>query len=199
MYVHDAITHSRLSDLFDMAEERILSRGCYSPDAVEQVLFDRYMEFVSAYLSGCNQYLVTEERCAGESFIYELCQWVGAKTLLRHSYNMAEQLMSQPWFYFPNFEHMATAKYLDLLNTVDDVERLRFSGLVLFAVAHIPGARSDMRRALRRRGIDGGERYVPTLVADETMSQRIRAVKGLPPVGKGRKRVRKTKLKPLAE
>nr|WP_321508566.1 hypothetical protein [uncultured Celeribacter sp.] len=191
MYVHDAITHSRLSDLFDMAEDVILSRGCYSPDAVEQVLFDRYMYFVSAYLSGCTQYLVTEERCAGESFIFELCERVGAKKLLRHSYKMAEQLMAQPRFYFPNFEQMATAKYLDMLNTIDDVERLRFSGLVLFAVAHIPGARSDMRRILRRRGVDGGERYIPTLVADETMTQRIRAVQGLTPVGKIRKRAPK--------
>ncbi|MBN9889685.1 hypothetical protein [Salipiger abyssi] len=191
MYVHDAITHSRLSDLFDMAEDMILGRGCYSPDVVEQVLFDRYMYFVSAYLSGCTQYLLTEERCAGESFICELCEKAGATKFLRYSYKMAEQLMAQPRFYFPNFEQMATAKYLDMLNNIDDVDRLRFSGLVLFAVAHIPGARSDMRRILRRRGIDGGERYIPTLVADETMTQRIRAVQGLPPVGKGRKRIRK--------
>jgi len=191
MYVHDAITHGRLTELFDMAEERILARGCFSPDDVEQVLFDGYMYYVSAYLSGCTQYLVSEERCAGESFVIELCEKFGAKKFMRQSYKMAEQLMAQPRFYFPNFEQMATAEYLDMLHTIEDVDRLRFSGLVLFAVAHLPGARSDMRRILRRRGIDGGEQYIPTLVADETMNQRIRAVKGLPPVGKGRKRLKK--------
>lgn len=191
MYVHDAITHGRLTELFDMAEDAILARGCYSPDDVEHVLFDRYMYFVSAFLSGCSQYLASEERCAGESFVVEMCDKFGAKKFVRHSYKMAEQLMAQPRFYFPNFEQMATAEYLDMLNTIEDVDRLRFSGLALFAVAHLPGARSDMRRILRRRGIDGGERYIPTLVADDTMNQRIRAVKGLPPVGKGRRRVSK--------
>tara|TARA_R110002072_G_scaffold301401_1_gene481066 strand:- start:2029 stop:2610 length:582 start_codon:yes stop_codon:yes gene_type:complete len=191
MYVHDALTHGRLTELFDMAEDAILARGFYSPDVVEQLMFDRYMYFVSAHLSGCTQYLATEERCAGESFILEMCDKFGATKFMRHSYKMAEQLMAQPRFYFPNFEQMATAEYLDMLNSIEDVEWLRFSGFVLFAVAHIPGARSDMRRVLRRRGIDGGERYIPTLVADEAMNQRIRAVQGLPPVGKGRKRIRK--------
>lgn len=191
MYVHDATTHGRLTEIFDMAEDAILARGCYSPDDVEQILFDGYMDKVSSYLFGCIQYLASEERCAGESFICGMCDKFGAKRLMRHSYKMAEQLMAQPRFYFPNFEQMATAKYLNLLNKIEGVDKLRVSGLVLFAVAHIPGARTDMRRILRRRGIDGGERYTPALVADEAMTQRIRAVQGLTPVGKGRKRLRK--------
>lgn len=189
MCVHDAITHSRLTELFDAAEDAILAQGSYPPDAIEQTLFELYMECVSAYLSGSIQYLPAEERCAGESFVVELCERFGPKRHKRYSRKMAEQLMAQPRFYFPNFEQMATAAYLDKLNCEEDVDRLRFSGLVLFAVAHIPGARTDMRRILRRRGIENGEQYVPTLVADETMAKVIRATQGLPPVGNHRRQL----------
>ena len=188
MYVHDAITHSRLSELLDMAEDAILARGFCAPDEVESHMFKAYLRSVDANMSYCSQYLVTEEQCAGRSFIIDLCQKLGEPKFMRHAYKMAEQLINQPHFYFRHYEQMLTAEYLELLERAEDLDRLRFSGVILLAVASLPGVRSDIRRILRRRGVDGGERFIPTLVADETMTQRIHAMKGIPPAGDGNKK-----------
>lgn len=189
MYVHDELTHGRLTELFDLAEDAILAKGYCEREDVEIYIFKAYIDKVSSYLANCLQYLDAEERCAGESFVTEMCEQLNRRRYLKHRRRMAEQLMAQPRFYFPNFGELLTREYLTTLRVVDDPAKLRFSGTVLFAVAHLPGARSDMRRVLRRKGIDGAEDYFPTLVSDEAMNRRTRAAKGLPPVGTTRKRI----------
>lgn len=189
MYVHDELTHGRLTELFDLAEEAILERGFCQPEDVEVFLFKAYIGKVSSYLANCLQYLDADERCAGESFISEMCEQLNRRRYLKYRRRMAEQLMAQPRFYFPNFGELLTREYLDELQAVDDPGKLRLSGTVLFAVAHLPGARSDMRRVLRRKGVNGADDYFPTLVSDEVMNRRTRAAKGLPPVGNKRKRL----------
>lgn len=189
MHVHDELTHGRLTELFDLAEEAILERGFCQPEDVEVFLFKAYIGKVSSYLANWLQYLDADERCAGESFISEMCEQLNRRRYLKFRRRMAEQLMAQPRFYFPNFGELLTREYLDELQAVDDPGKLRFSGTVLFAVAHLPGARSDMRRVLRRKGVNGADDYFPTLVSDEVMNRRTRAAKGLPPVGSKRKRL----------
>lgn len=189
MHKPDQLIHKRLSELFDLAEDKIIRRHGCKPEDVEMVMFKQYMSYVSDYLSHCTQYLEGEERCAGESFVIDMCENLGRRIYLKHSRRMAEQLMAQPRWYFPNFEELVASEFIATLVKPGDPAELRWSGTVLFAVAHLPGARSDMRRMLRRKGVDGADDYIPTLVSDEVMNRRTRAAKGLLPVGNKRKRL----------
>lgn len=184
---HDPVIHSRLTELFDMAEDAILSRGFCAPDDVEQYLFDKYLDAVDTNMSGCSQYLLTEEQCAGESFVIDLCTFVGKPGLSARAWKMSAQLMCQPTYYFPNYLQMLTTAYLHTLRKVDDVLALRHNGVFLLAAAALPGWYHDARRELRRRGyaVD------VSLVADELSDKRVRAIEGRVPVGKKRRRVKK--------
>lgn len=178
----NSTVHGRLTELMWSAEEEVLRRGFCAPDDVERYLFGRYISAIDANLSGCGQYLLTEEQCAAESFIIDLCAFVGKSTA--GTWKMAAQLMCQPTYHFPNYHEMLTTVYVRTLRKIEDVRALRSNGVVLLAAASLPGWEYDARRELRRRGF----RFDPTLVSDELSAQRVRAVKGLPPVGKVRKR-----------
>lgn len=182
---HDPLVHSRLTELFDLAEEELVSQGFCAPEDVEQHLFDRYIEAVNTNMSGCSQYLLTEEQCAAESFIIDLCAFVKKPGLAGKAWKMAAQLMCQPTIYFRNYLQMLTTAYVRTLREVEDALALRHSGVFLLAAAALPGWYHDARRELRRRGY----RFDPTLVSDELSAQRVRAIEGLPPVGRGKKRI----------
>lgn len=181
----NSTTHGRLTEIMWLAEEEVLRRGFCAPDGVEQYLFGRYISAIDANLSGCGQYLLTEEQCAAESFIADLCIFVGKSTA--GAWKMAAQLMCQPTYHFPNYLEMLTTAYIQTLREIEDVRALRHNGVFLLAAASLPGWEFDARRELSRRGY----RIDLTLVGDELSKQRIRAVQGLTPVGKGRKRIHK--------
>lgn len=184
---HDPNAHSALTEIIWLAQDEVLARGFCAPEDVEQYMFDKYVDAVNTNMSGCSQYLLTEEQCAGESYIIDLCNFVGKPALSKRAWKMAAQLMCQPTLYFENYLHMLTTAYIRTLREIEDVKVLRFNGVFLLAAASLPGWYHDARRELQRRGY----RIEPTLVSDELSKQRIRAIEGRAPVGKKRKRVAK--------
>ncbi len=180
MFLHDAITHGRLMELFDMVEDELVGHNVYAQQEVRAYLTLKYIDLTASFLENCIAYLPAEEICAGEGFVLYLCEAAKAAKFKRHRRPMAQQLQAQTAMYFPRYDEMLTKKYQHVLRTTEDVMQLRFSGVIFLAAATLPGVREDIRCELRRKGLS----YKVTLVLDKTLEQRMQAALGVPRLSK---------------
>jgi len=161
--------HVILQDMLDYAEQRVVRNGICTPDnAVEYLALD-YIKTCGDFIEHSAQYLENDERIGADLFLAKLSTGTLKTRYERNKRACAQQLSTNTPLYFPDYHKLLRLALLHVLQSAADAQTVRWSGVVLLAAASLPNARTDIRRELRRRGMD---RDV-TLVGDATLNERI--------------------------
>jgi len=168
--------HVILQDMLDYAEEKVVRLGlCQRADAVEYLALD-YIRTCAEFLEHSTQYLESDERIGADLFLAKLAKGPLRARFERNKRMCALQLATNTRMYFPEYPKLLRLAMLHVIQSAADAQAVRWNGVVLLAAASLPNVRTDVRRELRRRGMD----HDVTLVGDETLARRIDSRDGIP-------------------
>lgn len=165
----DSKSHELLTLLFDAAEEKLVSRGVCQSTEASFLLTMAYIKECGEFLENGIAFLKSEGVAASWMFIGNLAGSIGFKRIGRRDYQCAQQLLMHSALYFPEFYKALTVCYANKLQAAKDANEIQSSGILMMAAAMLPGARTELRRELRRRGLN----YDRTLAPDDVMRLRL--------------------------
>ena len=162
-----------LSDLLDRVERKAVRNGRCAAEQADEYLTMRYIEDTSGLIEGAQQYMLMDEVLGAEIYLSKLGdprldRWQSKRQRL-----CALQLVGHTHNYFPNYHSILNSTVQHILQ-LPCGQRFNIShcGVLLLASATLAGARSRIRRELRRRGIE-----LPlTLSSDQDMIEKLMAV-----------------------
>jgi hypothetical protein len=161
--------HVILQDMLDYAEEKVVRLGLSERcNAVEYLALD-YIKTCAEFIEHSTQYLENDERIGADLFLAKLAKGPLAARFERNKRMCALQLSTNTRMYFPEYPKLLRLAMMHVIQSAADAQAVRWNGVVLLAAASLPNVRTDVRRELRRRGMD----YDVTLVGDATVARRI--------------------------
>lgn len=167
--LHDEKAYSIVGSVIDYAEERLVTTGICSRENAARYLALDYIAICSSAIEHGTQYLESDERIGADLFLAKLPTGTLKAQYHRNHKRCAAHLAAQPWLHFADYKPILRIEFLNTLRAIGDVRELRFSGVALLACGTFDDAPTDLRRELRRRGMD----YDITLVGDATIARRV--------------------------
>lgn len=162
-----------LSQVLDRTEARAVRNGRCAPEHADEYLTIRYIEATSSLIRGGAQYMRVDEVIGAEIFLSKLGDGIFNRSSMKRQSKCAIQLVGHTHVFFPNYHAILKATFRHILAShCGKAYDLAAYGVIMLAAATLPGARSEIRRELRRRGID----YDRTLVSDGLMIEKLRFI-----------------------
>ena len=158
-----------LSEVIDRTEARCVRNGVCTPEHADEYLTTEYIEDTSCLLFGANHYMLGDELIGADIFLTRLGDAIFDAASDRRKAKCVNQLVGHTHVFFPKYHEILKATFRHILsNHCGRAYELAHKGIILLAAATLPGARSEIRRELRRRGMN--ERG---LVSDEAMIEKL--------------------------
>lgn len=149
----DDRAHRIVAELLDAAEGRLIRTGQCSLASVSDYLTLAYIKEAAGLLEYGTVYLEGDGRNAADIFLSKLAFGAVATKYHRNSRRYAEHLQRHEAIYFPNFPNLLRLAYLRQIQSECELSTLLHSGLLTLAARSLPGVETDVRRELRRRGL----------------------------------------------
>lgn len=158
-----------LSDLLDRAEARLVRNGVCKNEMADEHMTLLYIGACAGLIKGAVQYLFNDEALGADIFLWQLGDRRFKRWSTKRQQMCAVQLAGHTHVYFPKYHAILNLTFRHVLQTrADDRHGIAHSGILLLAAATLPGARSAIRRELRRLGIVES----PTLVSDSELNSK---------------------------
>ena len=151
-----------LSDLLDRAEAKLVRNGICPAEQADEFLTVRYIEAVAGMIYGACVYLPNDERIGADMFLWKLGDARFRSWSNKRKRMCAVQLVGHTHVYFPKYHTVLSLTYRRILQATCGQDRHYLpEAILMLAAATLPGARSEIRRELRRRGSDKPLTLVP--------------------------------------
>lgn len=164
--------HEIISAALDRTEEKMIGNGVCNPEYADEYLTARYIEACAGIIVGGQVYLPSDERIGAEIFLWKLGDAKFNRLSSRRQRECAVHLTNHTHVYFPQYHMMLRLACLHVIQSTKKHDEIKHDGVVLLAAATLPGVRSDIRRELRRRGMDYDRLLVPDDIYNNRMKQR---------------------------
>ena len=149
----DDRAHRVVAELLDAAEGRLIRTGQCSVANVSDYLTLAYIKEAAGLLEYGTVYLDGDGRNAADIFMSKLAFGAVATKYHRDSRRYARHLQQNERIYFPNMPNLLRLAYLNLMQSDCELNQLLHSGLLTLAARSLPNVAIDIRRELRRRGL----------------------------------------------
>jgi hypothetical protein len=154
----DDRAHLIVAEMIDATEEFALRNGRCVSEYASMYVCIQYIERCAGVLQNAHCYLENDAKLGAVLFLDDIAREVKTPALLKRRYRRydtqcAQHLVDNVQDYFRSFKMLMRKCYLYMLNTCDDARLSRGNGHLMLAAAMLPGVRTDIRRALRERGL----------------------------------------------
>lgn len=162
-----------LSQVLDRTEARAVRNGRCKPEYADEYLTMRYIEATSNIIFGGAQYMRVDEVHGASIFLSRLGDGTFNRASTKRQSKCALQLVGHTHVFFPKYHAILKATFRHIIQShCGHAYELAHIGVIILAAATLPGARSEIRRELRRRGIE----YDRGLVSDELMIEKLHLI-----------------------
>ena len=174
----DRQAHEIIMELLNECSDALVRTGFCKADEVEELLCREYIKQVASILWGASFFVEDDANAAAEIFLSNLTgKPYSMGKHWRHSEACGRQLSHHTAYYFRRYHDILTQVYVERLHLVDDrqILGLNHDGVIQLAAASLPNVREEVRREMRRRGLN----YDAVVVFDDDLSRRLKSGKPL--------------------